>query len=189
MFNKDETLFCFALKEEAQKQFDDLNCLFTGIGKVNSTLALTKYLALNPQIKRVVNLGTCGAKNIQPSQIVCATTFYQRDWFMPLPGFSNDDFEKMEYGIKVDELPNVSCGTGDSFIFSWDNSVPYDVVDMEAFALATVCKNFKVDFICIKSISDSADENSGISAAEQWSNYLTKAAFNLRKVIQVLGLE
>ena len=37
-----------------------------------------------------------------------------------------------------------------------------DVVDMEAYAIAKVCKLEKIEFKCFKYISDNADENAKI---------------------------
>ena len=36
------------------------NLLFTGVGKVNATHILTRYLVNNPHVKTVINYGTCG---------------------------------------------------------------------------------------------------------------------------------
>ncbi|MGD9639457.1 MAG: nucleosidase [Alphaproteobacteria bacterium] len=182
-FNLKNTLFCFALKEEAKDQFDDLNCLFTDMGKINAAFALTKHLVLNPEVEFVVNLGTCGSQNLKPASIVCATTFYQRDWSVPFLTMPTDHFEKITYGIKIDNILEVACGTGDSFVSEWPENAPYEIVDMEAFALASVCQKFQKKFICLKSVSDAAGENDGLSAIEQWNLYLEKAAHNLRNNI------
>lgn len=56
-----------------------------------------------------------------------------------------------------------SCGTGDSFVQS-KIEMNVDVVDMEAYALAKICKLHNVDFKCFKFISDNADEN----ASSDW---------------------
>ena len=184
-FNK--TVFCFALEEEARDRFQEFNCLFTGMGKVNAAFSLTKYLAANPQINTVINLGTCGAKNLQAGTLVYATSFYQRDWLVPKFAFANEEFEKIEYGLEVKNLPKVACGTGDSFVSEWSSDFEFEIVDMEAFALAVVCKNLGKDFICIKSVSDNANEENGVSAIEQWHNYLEKAAKNLKEFITLMN--
>lgn len=62
---------------------------------------------------------------------------------------------------------NITCGTGDSFVTEKDPWFDYsnvDIVDMEAYALARVCRDFGVNFRCFKYISDSADEN----AQDSW---------------------
>ena len=55
----------------------------------------------------------------------------------------------------------VSCGTGDKFVTSLPK-LKTDIVDMEAFAIAKVCKLHNVDFRCFKFISDHADEAASI---------------------------
>ena len=58
-----------------------------------------------------------------------------------------------------------SCGTGDSFV---TGSIPIkvDVVDMEAYALAKVCKLENINFRCFKFISDNADGSASVDWVE-----------------------
>ena len=52
--------------------------LFTGVGKINATHVLTRYLERHPEIKTVINYGTCGgAHKVTPGTLVKATTFLQ----------------------------------------------------------------------------------------------------------------
>jgi len=65
----------------------------------------------------------------------------------------------------------LSCGTDDSFV----NTKPKlltDLVDMEAYALAKVCKLSQIEFICYKYISDNADDD----ANNAWNENLTNGA-------------
>ena len=41
-----------------------------------------------------------------------------------------------------------------------------DLVDMEAYAIAKICKLKKLEFICFKYITDSADANSSLNWKE-----------------------
>ena len=50
-----------------------------------------------------------------------------------------------------------SCGSGDSFV-NKKIEMNVDLVDMEAYALAKVCKLEGINFKCFKYISDNADE-------------------------------
>ena len=76
-------------------------------------------------------------------------------------------FEKYEtpfgnYALNVTNDPNgVSCGTGDSF-YSYEDTViamqaDFDIDDMEAYALASVCQTYGMPFRCYKYISDSGN--------------------------------
>ena len=57
------------------------------------------------------------------------------------------------------------------------NNTEYNVIEMEAFALAKVCKEEKLPFLCLKYISDGADGN----AVDDWSTEVKKAAQKLRE--------
>jgi adenosylhomocysteine nucleosidase len=63
------------------------------------------------------------------------------------------------------------CGSGDSFA-TGESAVPCDVVDMEAYALAKVCKTMGAAFGCVKYVTDGADH----AAAGDWHSNVHKAA-------------
>ena len=50
--------------------------------------------------------------------------------------------------------------------------IEVDVVDMEAYAIAKVCKMENIEFKCFKYISDNADKN----ADNDWNKNLAKGA-------------
>ena len=54
-----------------------------------------------------------------------------------------------------------------------------DVVDMEAYAIAKVCKLENIEFKCFKYISDNADEN----ADHDWNKNLAKGASTFASLI------
>ena len=60
-----------------------------------------------------------------------------------------------------------------------------DVVDMEAYAIAKVCKKLGVGFTAIKYISDGSDHN----AHNDWAGNLPKAAEGLFTVFEHLVRE
>ena len=69
------------------------------------------------------------------------------------------------------DLEDAVCGTGDSF----DTAGPAlhcDVVDMEGYAMAKVCRLEGMPFGCAKYISDGADH----AAATDWRDSLPRAA-------------
>ena len=54
--------------------------LFTGVGKLNATYVLTRYLVNHPEIKTVINYGTAGgAHQVSKGELVKCTTFLQGD--------------------------------------------------------------------------------------------------------------
>ena len=62
------------------------------------------------------------------------------------------------------------------------NNPEYNVIDMEAFALAKVAEQEQIDFLCLKYISDGADGN----AADDWTQEVKKALKALGQALQGL---
>src|SRR3569623_3841625 len=119
-FKLEETLFSFALESEAADVFEGFRTIITGIGKVNAAYELSKAI----QYKRpslIVNLGSAGSNYFQKGDVVCCTRFVQRD--MDVRGLGYAQYETplsgltpiLEYGLKMDGLPESICGTGDTF--------------------------------------------------------------------------
>lgn len=175
-------LFVFALEKEAEHHFSDYNTLFTGVGKVNATYQLTKAIQkFNPDV--VINLGTAGSTVYNKGTLVCCNQFIQRDMEVTALGFQK--FETpfsngevlLQYGIEIEGLPKGICGSGDQFEMEHLNN-EYNVIEMEAYALAKVCKEEAVPFLSVKYISDGADGN----AVEDWQEEVKKAALALRNI-------
>ena len=175
-FSIANTLFSFALKSEAAEVFEDCNTLITGIGKVNAAYELTKAI----QIKKpslIVNLGSAGSNYFQKGDVICCTKFVQRD--MDVRGLGFELYETplsglpsiLEYGLVMEGLEQGICGTGDSFEMGHRTTV-YNVVDMEGYALAMIAMKENIPFLCLKYISDGADDN----AADDWIIQVHKAA-------------
>jgi len=181
--SKQNTLFVFALASEAAGEFDDCKKLLCGIGKVNAAYELTKALTeYRPGL--IINVGSAGSNVFERGTVVCCTKFIQRD--MDVRGLGYELYETpfstdpvvLEYGFSLDGLPQGICGTGDNFEMSHGATV-YNVVDMEAFALAHVAKKENIPFLCLKYISDGADGG----AADDWAVQVHKAAEALRQVL------
>ena len=60
----------------------------------------------------------------------------------------------------------MSCGTGDNFV-SVRPEMNSDLVDMEAYALAKICRQKAVEFHCFKFISDNANSDAAIDWIQQ----------------------
>ena len=172
-------LIVCALEVETQGQLDDYDVLYTGVGKVNATYALTthfgKYGSYIPY-DLIINYGTAGSRKIKKKTLVDCTKFVQRDMDVTGLGFMRGetpfepnvpiilDFDHVEFnpiGRKA------TCGSGDNFVE--DRTQYYgEVVDMEAYALAKVCHLRGVPFVSFKYITDGADEQ----AHEDWETNL-----------------
>ena len=83
-------LIVCALEVETQGQLDDYDVLYTGVGKVNATYALTthfgKYGSYIPY-DLVINYGTAGSRKIKKKTLVDCTKFVQRDMDVTGLGF------------------------------------------------------------------------------------------------------
>jgi adenosylhomocysteine nucleosidase len=176
-FIKEDVLVVMAMADEGGEHLKKIgaNVIYTGLGKVNATYHLTKYLSISKP-KLVLNLGTAGSKLFKRGELVAANRFLQRDMDVSPLGFKKFatpfedtpvflEFEKVFY-----DLPNATVGTGDSFETSHNNDSG-ELVDMEAYALAKICYLEKIQFACVKLVSDGADQN----ASEDWQEVVAQA--------------
>ena len=161
--------------------------LITGVGKINATLALTRYLAENPKPDALVNLGSAGGVGVPKGTLVKVDTFWQ--WDMRCEGL---DFKRgttpfdnhpshfhATYDVDPAGLVEADCYTSDQFLDDPTLLPPGPcVVEMEAFALAKVARVFEVPFAAIKYVTDSADG----TASGDWQEGLTDCATALSDV-------
>ena len=184
--NYNNILLVFALESEAGKEFENYNKVFVGIGKVKATYHLTKAIQkTNPDL--IINLGTAGSTTFDRGSVVNCHRFIQRDMDVRALGFQkfetpfSNESVLLEYGLNIENLPNGICGSGDQFEMEHNNP-EYNVIDMEAFALAKVAEQEEIDFLCLKYISDDADGN----AADDWTLEVKKASIALRRELDKL---
>lgn len=141
--------------------------IYTGVGKVNAaSIATLAVLGLQPKL--IINYGTAGKIAHIHDGLVEVAGVVQRDMAaMPLAPRGRTPFSP-----EMDRLSSghgdVVCGTGDSFVTAidpWlvDNNI--DIVDMELFAIAHVCRRHGVPWRAFKFITDAADDN----AADHWN--------------------
>ena len=161
-------LFVAALKEETV----GLNYFYyVGVGKINATYNLIKLIQEHKP-SEVINYGTAGAIKKELSGIVECTKFYQRD--IDVRSLLNLKLGETPFD-QINEIINseegFSCGSGDSFV-NKQIEMDLDLVDMEAYALAKVCKLEGINFKCFKYISDNADGN----ATSDWTENYKKGA-------------
>lgn len=178
-----DTLFVFALEAEAGNLFTGMNTVFTGIGKVNAAIGLTKAIQQRKP-KLIVNLGSAGSQGHGKGSLVCCTRFVQRDMDVTPLGFARYQTPLseipvvLEYGVALPGIAQGICGSGDSFEVN-HGQAPYDVVDMEAYALALIARGEGIPFVCLKYISDDA----GDDAANDWSVQVHLAAEAFKRVL------
>ncbi len=177
------TLFVFALASEAAGEFDDVHKLECGIGKVSAAYQLTRSIHLHkPSL--IINLGSAGSNVFSKGEVVCCTQFVQRDMNVCVMGYAPYETPLsgidpvLNYGIEISGLSQGICGSGDSFEVS-HSCADYNVLDMEAYALALVAMKEQIPFLCLKYISDGADD----SAPETWALQVHKAAEAFKAIL------
>lgn len=156
----------------------------TGIGKVKSAFHLSEAIQqVKPDI--VINQGTAGTINHQVGDVFVCRHFVDRDMHK-MTGLG------MEYRIDSSELlaargfcqhwtESATCNTGDSFLTELTD-IEGDVVDMEAYAQAFVCRAKEIPFISVKYVSDVIGQNS----VKHWEDRLEDACAGLSHFFNVL---
>lgn len=172
-----------ALPLESQGAFEraGVAVLYTGIGKVNAAYALTRrlteYRCGGLPLPHVLNFGTAGSQRRPTGALIECTAFIQRD--MDVTGLGvprgTTPFEDLPPQLEVEpifaQLDRGVCGSGDSFVIS-ASANECDVLDMEAYALAKVCRLEGCAFNAAKFVTDGADH----AAATAWHSNLEHAA-------------
>lgn len=180
-------LLSIALEQEYNRanKPEDHVIVYTGVGKINATFALTKAI-LQTGATEVINYGSAGSVNEIYKGLVEVDTILQRDMVAePLAPrgetpYQQDDFA---HAIILNSGTNITLGTGDSFVNTddpWFKYADIDIVDMEGYALATVCAKLSVKFRCFKYISDNADEN----AVTDWESSLKNGEIAFQNWLQ-----
>ena len=163
-----ETIFVAALKEETPELSKFHH---TGVGKINAAIKLIELVHLYKPTQ-VINYGTAGSLKKEISGLIECTTFIQHD--MDARGLL--DFKLGE--TPFDPISKIIlshegyiCATGDKFVKN-KLEMDCDIVDMEAYALAKICKIKNIDFKCFKYISDYANDQS----SNDWKENCHKGA-------------
>jgi len=150
-------LILIALKEEAPDMTFSMKVFFTGVGKVNAAMTTAEMIA-KYRPDRIINFGTAGGVTVK-SGFHQVTKFIQRDMMCCELG-SQPGQTPFEDTIIIDNGHGLTCSTGDNFVTDSNLLIPADVVDMEAYAIAKVCKKHKIEFLCYKFVSDGANSDS-----------------------------
>tara|TARA_R110002020_G_scaffold55309_2_gene153593 strand:+ start:16633 stop:17214 length:582 start_codon:yes stop_codon:yes gene_type:complete len=173
------TLIVMALEDEMPHLKE--NVLITGVGKINATFKLTKALLDNREITKVINIGTAGSmstKNL--GTVVRCTSFVQGDIDCEELGFlttqtpNEKEFDVINFGGG-----GCTCSTQDKFVTKVPRHI-CDIVDMEAYSLAKVCKILSKEFYCYKFISDIV----GVELqGETWESNKSNGTFLFEKIL------
>jgi len=176
-------LIVTALREE----LDHPGVLYTGLGKINATYALTKALQ-HSKPDLVVNYGTAGGLKPNLTGLLEVAQVLQVDMLAePLAPRGTTPFDTTP-AILESGYPGVVCGSGDHFVTeadAWLTRQGVDVVDMELFAIASVCRREGVPWRAFKFISDHADRQSG----DSWQAHISNGRPEFLAMIERLRME
>lgn len=135
----------------------------TGVGKINATIAASAVCS-GWKYRRIINVGTAGSHTYDVGSLVKPTNFAQRDMRVEtfgFPSFLTPGEESPFITIRGKE-DGPTCWTGDNangYAETTEQHPTFDVVEMEAYAIAKVCRENNREFIAYKYISDKAGED------------------------------
>jgi adenosylhomocysteine nucleosidase len=186
----EKPLVVVALATEDQGQIQALgfDVIYCGVGKVNATYHLAHALhRTRVRYPYVLNLGSAGSPIFKAGTLVEADRFVQRDMDAQGLGFTLgetpfDTVPPLLTSIRrFEQLPFGICGSGDSFLQS-ASTLPCDIIDMEAYALAKVCLKEELPFCSVKYITDGAD---GL-ASNDWQENLKNASYAFTTLLRAM---
>ncbi|MFV5490379.1 5'-nucleosidase [Acinetobacter sp. ASP199] len=184
-----EHALIMALPSESKGLFEaqGIDVHYSGIGKVNAAFKAFEVIQ-KTGCKTLLNLGTAGSSHFDAHALVEVSQFVQRDMDVSPLGFEvgitpmDQHFPgAIELEPFFDHLPKGVCGTGDSFE-TGQPKLPCQLVDMEGYALAKVCKKLGVRLISVKYITDGANDTAHLD----WEENLLLGAQKLLFLYQML---
>jgi len=145
-----------------------------GIGKINAAQRLTK-IVLEEEPDMIINFGSCGnLKDYKIGEVIKVGKV--------INDFETHGLADEEREILIDGYSDIKLFTTDHFYqpsenySSWfkKNIKECDLVDMEGFALAKVCKDFDIPFHSFKWVSDDGNPDHWLENASIGYNNFKK---------------
>lgn len=178
-----------ALPNESKGLFEaaGIEVHYSGIGKVNAAFKAFEVIQ-KTGCKTLFNFGTAGSSHFDAHELVEVSTFVQRDMDVSALGFEvgvtpmDDDYPaEIQLDSFFEHLPKGTCGTGDSFE-TGQPKVPCNLVDMEGYAIAKVCKKLDVRLVSVKYMTDGANDTAHLD----WEENLLLGAKKLLELYQTV---
>lgn len=177
-FDPTTTLLVMALKEESQGLFEQagIKPFYTGVGQVKATHSLTEAI-LKTRTTSILNFGTAGSFHLEQGDCVECSAFVQRH--------EHIKSKKIFAAAALTDLKKVVCGSADHIQFkqNTDKSEPFEIMDMEGYALAYVADQKKIPFYSFKYITD----NSGDGIFTDWKKNLQQSAEKLLEIYKKIS--
>lgn len=154
--------------------------LLTGIGPVESAIALTRTLAGLAAEGRlpdlVVSLGSGGSATLTQTEVYQATHLSYRDMDASPLGFEKgvtpflDLPAQLEMPLTIPGVPSARLSTGANIVSGADyDELDADMVDMESYAEFRACQGFERPMVALRGISDGKTE---LEKLTDWTQYL-----------------
>ena len=138
----------------------------------------------------MINLGTAGTLRHRVGDILLSREYIDRDFqqiqlpgvgfhlqnTLPLPQSIHEIYLRMQQSATI---PMAVVSTGDNFVTD-SAHLSEDMVDMEGYALASVCQEFGVPLFSVKYITDIIGQNS----VEDWAAKLEHARAGLTQFLE-----
>tara|TARA_B100000780_G_C20975869_1_gene389781 strand:+ start:285 stop:839 length:555 start_codon:yes stop_codon:yes gene_type:complete len=141
------------LEHGGLKELNGIPIFHIGIGKINAASNLTEIL-WNEEPDVVINFGSCGnLKNHKIGEVLEVSTVAND---MDTAGLSKIPIIKLSgEGVKCFTTDTIYDGSHERYTDSYNKSVKKcDIVDMECYALASVCEQRNIPFHSYKWVSD-----------------------------------
>lgn len=166
-----------ATRSEAAHVPTGTRLLVTGIGKVASSIALTRALSAidAAPVRQIVNIGTAGALHDHHSGLYLPSAVIEHD-------ISSAELQAMGYPVidrwEFADGDGTVLASGDTFVADRERRAELaaraDLVDMEGCAIAHVAAEFGVRCRLVKVVTDAANEE-----AMNWPSLVDDAARQL----------
>ncbi len=146
--------------------------IYTGVGLIAAAQKTTEAI-LQHKPDWVLNLGTVGSRKFSKSALIECTEFIYR-------GEISYIIKNKHTVMAFSNLPTASCASADH-VDMGPVAEKYEVMDMEAFAIAKVCENYKIKFNSVKYVTDSSDA----TMLADWKINLKHGAVALSEFLKV----
>lgn len=194
------------LSREYDSSSEHIRCALSGIGKVNAAMAASSLIdSFHPDCMLSIGVAGSFAEGVQEGDVIIASqTAYHDVWCGEHCSFGQVEGQPARFACDPEllskataALPEARVGldiTGDQFYISMEEDARQKAlypdalaIDMEAAAVAQVCRTKNVPFLAVKIISD--QHNDGRQAqryAEFWDNMAEKSFTVIKKIINSL---
>lgn len=158
---------------------NSIDVYYTGVGKVNAAIKSTQVLSqLRNYLENdvlVVNYGSAGSNIFPVGTLIECRHFIQQDMDTPFGEKYSTPFDEITHPQFKESVLKFGdgelCRTQDRFEMN-----PNGVFDMEAYAIAKVCKRYRFNFVAYKYISDSG-------ASDDWDDNHSKGIYKFLDVL------